>query len=268
MAGDERTACTREQQSCGDKFLGFAKAVHRRVAHDLRHAVRREHFLVLLGGEEAGHQGVHTDSKRCPFTGQVLAEIVHRPFGHGIGEHAAQRQQAGHGTEIDDGGRDLVIHEVFAKHLAGEKHALGVDVHDPVVFLFWNVEERRGGVHASTIDEDVAATGALQHLIQQDLQVCFAAGVSGNEVGLTACGLNGLQTFVGLGLVPPDEHDLRTRRCITFCDGAAEFACAADHDSGFALKREEFENGGHGERRIYGVSSRRRKQAVSPLSSS
>jgi hypothetical protein len=157
-----------------------------------------------------------------------------------------------------------VFDEVFSKHLAGQKHALGVDVHDPVVFILGNVEERRGGVHARAIDENVAAAGALQHLIEQDLQVGFAAGVGRDKVGLPTGGLNGFEPLVGLRLIATDEHDFRASGGIAFGDGAAEFAGAADDDSGFALKRKEFENGGHGEWRIYGVSFPRCKP-LSPV---
>jgi hypothetical protein len=67
-------------------------------------------------------------------------------------------------------------------------------------------------------------------------------------------------------LITTDEHDFRAGGGIAFSDGTAEFARAADDDGGFALEREKFEDGGHGEARIYAVPRLGCKLAVLSVS--
>lgn len=163
-----------QQQGCADEFIGGAKAVHGGVPHDLGNAVWGEDFFVLLSREEAGNEGIHPYAQGGPFACQVLAQVMNGPFGHAVSKDTAQRQEARHGAEINDGGIDLLLDEVFAENLAGEEHALGIDAHDTVVFIFGDIEEGRGGIDPGTVDQDVTAAGALQDLIQEELQIGFA----------------------------------------------------------------------------------------------
>ena len=92
----------------------------------------------------------------------------------------------------------------------------------------------------------MAAAAALQHLVEQDLQIRLPAGIRGHEVGLATGGVDALQALFGLRSVATDEDDFRAGHRVAFGDGAAEFTGAADHDGGLILKREKLENGGHG----------------------
>lgn len=57
--------------------------------------------------------------------------------------------------------------------------------------------------------------------------------------------MDGFKTLFRLGRITSDEDDFGTSIGIPLGDGSAELACATNDDSGFALKREEFKNGGH-----------------------
>ena len=57
--------------------------------------------------------------------------------------------------------------------------------------------------------------------------------------------MDGFEAFFGFGGVATDQDDFRAGGGVALGDGAAELTGAADDDGGFALKREEFENGRH-----------------------
>ena len=136
VAGDEGGGGVGGEEEGGtDELVGGAEACGGGVAHDGGDAVFGEDFAILLGGEEAGDEGIDADAERCPLAGEVFAEVMDGSLGHGVGEHAAERGETGHGAEVDDGGGDFVLDKVAAEDLAGEDDALGVDGHDAVVFL-------------------------------------------------------------------------------------------------------------------------------------
>ena len=85
-----------------------------------------------------------------------------------------QRHDAGHRADVDDRPTLPALDEVLAEHLAAEEHALHVDVQDAQEFLLADVEERRGGVDARAVDDDVDPTPALQHRVEQALRLGLA----------------------------------------------------------------------------------------------
>ena len=236
-----------EEEGGADEFVGVAEAGGGGVAHDGGDTVFGEDFAILFGGEEAGDEGVDADADWGPFAGEVLAEVVHGGLRHGVGEDPAERGEAGHGAEVDDGGGDFVFDEVATEDLAGEDDGFGVDVHDAVILFLGDVEEGRGGVDASSVDEDVALAGAFDDLVEEELEVGGFGGICGDEVAGAAGAVDGVEAFFGFGGVASDEDDFGSGGGVAFGDGAAEFTGAADDDGGFALEGEEFENRRHGD---------------------
>lgn len=76
FAGDERAGSAGEEQDRGsNQLVRFAKALHRRAAHDVVDPLLVEDFAVLLGGKEAGTEDIDADVFCRVFAGEVLREV-------------------------------------------------------------------------------------------------------------------------------------------------------------------------------------------------
>ena len=240
------------KQSRADEFLGVSKARGWSLAQNIEHAGLIEHLAVLLGGEEARDQGVHADVLVRPLAGEVAGEVVDGGLGKRVGENARERIEAGNGAEVDDGGGAGFFDEITAEDLAGAENRGEIGIDDALVFLLGDVEKRGGGVGAGSVDEDVRLAGAVEHGIQQVLQRFAGCHIDGHEVSFSAVGFDFRQAFLGLFGDTAAEHDFGTGACQADGHRAAEFAGAADDDSGFAGEVEEvFEECG----RLHGMES-------------
>ena len=90
------------------QLLRPPEAGHRRVPDDLL-APRgvgavgvHQQGAVLLGGEEAGAEGVDPHPARCPLAGQELRQVQHGGLGRRVGDDARERRHPRQGGDVDD----------------------------------------------------------------------------------------------------------------------------------------------------------------------
>lgn len=234
-AGDEGAGFVGgEQQGGTDEFVRISEARGRGLAEDVEHAGFIEHLAVLLGGEEAGDEGVDPDVLVRPLAGEVAGEIVDRGLGKRVGEDAGQRIQAGDRSEIDDRCGARFLDEVLSEDLAGAENGGEIGVDDALVFLFRDVEKRGGGIGARAIDQDVHLAGAVEHGVQQVLEGLARGHIDWHKISFSAKAFDFRKPLLGLFRNATAEHDFRTRACQADSHGAAKFAGAADDDGGFA----------------------------------
>ena len=166
-------------------------------------AIGRQDLAVLLGREEAGHEDVDPHPVRRPLAGEVERQVVHGALRGRVGEDARQRHDAGHRAEIDDRAALAALDEILAEHLAAEEHALDVDAQDAVELLLADVEERRGGVDAGAVDDDVDAAAAREHRVEQALRLGLAGRFGGVEPRLAAGGGDRSRRALALSALRP-----------------------------------------------------------------
>ena len=210
------------------------------MAHDARDAVGVEDLLVLLSREKAGDKDVHAHLVRRPLAGEVEREVVHRALRRRVGEYARQRHHARHRAEVDDRATLAALDEVFAEHLAAEKHALQIHGHDAVELFLRDVEERGRGIHARAVDDDVDAAAALEHGVEDALHFRFARRFRGVEPRLATGRRDLREPGVRFFLTAADDDDFGARACETFGHRTAEFAGAAGDDGNLAGKTKHF----------------------------
>ena len=70
--------------------MGLSKPAGGGVPKDGIHPVGGKNLTILLGGEEAGDQGVYPDFTFCPLAGEVLGKVVHRCLGQRISKYAGE----------------------------------------------------------------------------------------------------------------------------------------------------------------------------------
>ena len=108
--------------------FSFTEAVHRGMAQDLRGTSRwgaiivEQQFLVLLGREEAGGDGIDAHTLGGPFTSQEARQGQHRSLSSRVADHARQWQMRGHRSNVDDA-TDAALNHAHAEDLAGQQGA-------------------------------------------------------------------------------------------------------------------------------------------------
>jgi len=184
--------------------VGFAETVHGGLGEDGFHAVRAEDLAVLFGREKAGREDIDAHAPGRPFAREVLREVMNGGLGGGVGEHAGERLEAGGRANVDDAAGAAVNH-MFAKNLAGEDDAFEVHGDDFFKLFLGDVEERRGGIDARAVDEDVHFSEFGDGIGQQFLQAGLGGGVAGKELGLASVFGDVVEVDLGFVLVAP--HD-------------------------------------------------------------
>ncbi len=193
----------------------------------------------LGGGEESGDEGVDADVVLCPCAGEVFGEVVDGGFGRRVGADAGNGHGAGHGADVDDAARLVVVDEELAEDLAGAEGAFEVDVQHSVEFLVGDFEEGGAGTCSGSVDEDVYFSRAEQYGGEEVFDVAALADVGFVEPGLAADGIDGGEFVDGVLRVAPDEDDFGSGACEGNAHAAAEVAGAAGDDGDLAAEVKE-----------------------------
>ncbi len=254
-AGDEACGIVveQEQHRAAELLFAVAEAAHGRSGQDLARAGRgravrvEEQRRVLLGGEEAGGDGVDANADLAEMHRQPLGKVGDGGFRAGIGGDLGQRRVGVHAADVQDVAA-LPAHHLPGKGLGGQQRAnevqvehefhagfvqieegfcVGLDVAQLKVFL---VGGSTGIVAARAVEQDVAGAKVGQHLIghsEADVLVQYVAAVRFRHAAL---GHDFLGEFVGVFIVQIQQGHLRAGPGQDFRKiGAQHAARAGDH---------------------------------------
>ena len=131
------------------------------------------------------------------------------------------------------------VDEVFSENLTAEENALHIHAENAVELLFGDVEERRGGVDAGAIDENVHAAGTLENGGEQAFDFWLAGGFSGVEPSLASGSGDSIEAGFGfVGIAANDDH-FGASAGESFGHRATEFSGTADDDGDLTGETKE-----------------------------
>ena len=122
----------------------------------------------------------------------------------------------------------------MAEDLAGAEDGGEVCIENALIFLFRDLKERRGGIGAGAVDEDIDLAGTLEHGFQQGVERLAGRDVDWHEVALAAVGFDFREALLGLFRDSAAEDDLGSGAGEADRHGPAKFTGAADDDGGFS----------------------------------
>ena len=254
-AGDEPggVVIQQEQHRTHQVLLAVAEAAHGGAVQNPLGAggggavVVIQQLGVLLGGEEAGGDGVDPNPHLGEVNGQPLGEVGNGGLGGGVGGNLGQGQVGVHAGDVQD------VAAGPSNHLPGEGlggkqganpvqvehilHAVLVQVEegDGVVVQIGHFKEflvgvGLGVVAAGAVDENVAGAQVRLDLLGHGKAVVLAQHVAGVALGAAALGGDFLRHVVQLGQVPAQQGDLGTGPGQRHGEnGAQRSAGASDH---------------------------------------